>query len=129
MPVMASRLVGTDDGAACRGALVIIRRVDGSEPLKPTPREWDLLAALTGGGEALELLRRVPGIDLVLVDINMPPMDGLTLLLWLPEVDPLLRAMIASAHGDMTNMRTGINRGAFDVVTKPVDFDELGVTL
>ncbi|MGG5823536.1 PP2C family protein-serine/threonine phosphatase [Falsiroseomonas sp. HW251] len=81
------------------------------------------------GEEALEMLRRVPGIDLVLTDINMPRMDGLTLLLRLPEVDPQLRAVIVSAYGDMANIRTGMNRGAFDFVTKPVDFDDLTVTL
>lgn len=81
------------------------------------------------GEEALELLSRVPGIDLVLTDINMPRMDGLTLLLRLPEVDPQLRAVIVSAYGDMANIRTGMNRGAFDFVTKPVDFDDLTVTL
>ncbi|WP_137176249.1 PP2C family protein-serine/threonine phosphatase [Roseomonas sp. AR75] len=81
------------------------------------------------GEEALEVLGRVPGIDLVLTDINMPRMDGLTLLLRLPEVDPQLRAVIVSAYGDMTNIRTGMNRGAFDFVTKPVDFDDLSVTL
>jgi sigma-B regulation protein RsbU (phosphoserine phosphatase) len=81
------------------------------------------------GEEALEVLRRVPGIDLVLTDINMPRMDGLTLLLRLPEVDPQLRAVIVSAYGDMANIRTGMNRGAFDFVTKPVDFDDLTVTL
>jgi sigma-B regulation protein RsbU (phosphoserine phosphatase) len=56
-------------------------------------------------------------------------MDGLTLLQRLPEVDPLLRAVIVSAYGDMANIRTGMNRGAFDFVTKPVDFDDLTVTL
>jgi sigma-B regulation protein RsbU (phosphoserine phosphatase) len=81
------------------------------------------------GEEALELLRQVPGIDLVLTDINMPRMDGLTLLLRLPEVSSELRAVIVSAYGDMTNIRTGMNRGAFDFVTKPVDFDDLTVTL
>jgi sigma-B regulation protein RsbU (phosphoserine phosphatase) len=81
------------------------------------------------GEAALELLQRVPGIDLVLTDINMPRMDGLTLLLRLPEVDPQLRAVIISAYGDMANIRTGMNRGAFDFVTKPVDFDDLTVTL
>ncbi len=81
------------------------------------------------GEEALEVLSRVPGIDLVLTDINMPRMDGLTLLLRLPEVDPQLRAVIVSAYGDMANIRTGMNRGAFDFVTKPVDFDDLTVTL
>ena len=71
----------------------------------------------------------MPGIDLVLTDINMPRMDGLTLLLRLPEVDPQLRAVIVSAYGDMANIRTGMTRGAFDFVTKPVDFDDLTVTL
>ena len=83
------------------------------------------------GVEALEMLRDEGGdnIDLVLSDINMPQMDGLTLLSQLPQVDPNLRAVIISAYGDMQNIRTAMNRGAFDFVTKPIDFQDLYVTI
>ena len=66
---------------------------------------------------------------MVLSDINMPQMDGLTLLQQIPKVDPDLRAVIISAYGDMKNIRTAMNRGAFDFVTKPIDFEDLEVTI
>ena len=81
------------------------------------------------GVEALEKLAADDTIDMVLSDINMPQMDGLTLLQQIPNVNPNLRAVIISAYGDMQNIRTAMNRGAFDFVTKPVDFDDLQVTV
>ena len=81
------------------------------------------------GAVALDHLRDDPAIDMVLSDINMPVMDGLTLLSRIPEVNPDLRAVIISAYGDMQNIRTAMNRGAFDFVTKPVDFDDLRFTM
>ena len=81
------------------------------------------------GVEALEQLERDDSIDMVLSDINMPQMDGLTLLEQIPEVDPNLRSVIISAYGDMKNIRTAMNRGAFDFVTKPIDFEDLQVTI
>ena len=81
------------------------------------------------GVEALEKLAADSTIDMVLSDINMPQMDGLTLLEQIPDVNPNLRAVIISAYGDMQNIRTAMNRGAFDFVTKPVDFDDLQVTV
>ena len=81
------------------------------------------------GVEALERLNGDEGIDMVLSDINMPQMDGLTLLSQIPDVDPNVRSVIVSAYGDMKNIRTAMNRGAFDFVTKPIDFDDLQVTI
>lgn len=81
------------------------------------------------GEEALALIDANPGVDIVLSDINMPGMDGLTLLTRLKESPALLRAVIVSAYGDMKNIRTAMNRGAFDFVTKPIDFDDLALTL
>ena len=81
------------------------------------------------GIEALEQLAHEEGIDMVLSDINMPQMDGLTLLEQIPAVDPNIRAVIISAYGDMKNIRTAMNRGAFDFVTKPLDFEDLQFTI
>ena len=81
------------------------------------------------GVEALETLGEHSDIDLVLSDINMPRMDGLTLLEKLPDVDTDLRSVVISAYGDMKNIRAAMNRGAFDFVTKPIDFDDLRVTI
>lgn len=81
------------------------------------------------GEEALSLLGAEPDIDVVLSDINMPRMDGLTLLTRLQELSSLLRTVVVSAYGDMKNIRTAMNRGAFDFVTKPIDFDDLETTI
>ena len=81
------------------------------------------------GLEALEKLREDDDIDMVISDINMPEMDGLTLLEQIPKIDPHIRAVIVSAYGDMDNIRTAMNRGAFDFVTKPIDFKDLRVTI
>jgi adenylate cyclase len=81
------------------------------------------------GEEALAVLASEPDIELMLLDINMPVMDGLTLLTELHERHSPVRAIIVSAYGDMTNLRTAMNRGAFDFVTKPVDLDDLEITI
>ena len=81
------------------------------------------------GIEALERLTSEPDIDMVISDINMPQMDGLTLLEQIPKVDPNVRSVIISAYGDMRNIRTAMNRGAFDFVTKPLDFEDLQITI
>jgi len=81
------------------------------------------------GVQALEKLQTNGSFDLVLTDINMPEMDGLTLLENLPAIDPTLKAVVVSAYGDMPNIRTAMNRGAFDFLTKPIDFDDLKITI
>ena len=81
------------------------------------------------GEEALSALDAEPDIDLMLLDINMPVMDGLTLLNELNERRSAVRAIIVSAYGDMANLRTAMNRGAFDFVTKPVDLGDLEITV
>ena len=81
------------------------------------------------GVEALEKLSEDDSIDMVLSDINMPQMDGLTLLEQIPKVDPNIKSVIVSAYGDMKNIRTAMNRGAFDFVTKPLDFTDLRITI
>ena len=81
------------------------------------------------GIEALERLNAEPDIDMVVSDINMPQMDGLTLLEQIPSVNPNIRSIIISAYGDMQNIRTAMNRGAFDFVTKPLDFKDLRHTI
>jgi adenylate cyclase len=81
------------------------------------------------GFEALTQLAAHPDIDVVLSDINMPEMDGLTLLTKLPDANPILKAVMVSAYSDMDNIRTAMNRGAFDFVCKPVNFEDLDITI
>ena len=82
-----------------------------------------------GGEQALETLGEEPHIGIVLTDIRMPGMDGLTLLGHLAELDRALKAVVVSAYGDLGNIRTAMNRGAFDFVTKPIDFRDLETTI
>jgi sigma-B regulation protein RsbU (phosphoserine phosphatase) len=82
------------------------------------------------GREALEKIADSPEIGIVLSDINMPEMDGLTLIAKLKELkNPALKTVIVSAYGDMDNIRTAMNRGAYDFITKPVNFDDLEITI
>lgn len=81
------------------------------------------------GVSALEQLRHHPSIDLVLSDLNMPGMDGLTLLERINEQYPTLKTVVVSAYGDMRNIREAMNRGAFDFLTKPIDFLDLERTI
>jgi len=81
------------------------------------------------GVDALEKLQNNGRVDIVLTDINMPEMDGLTLLANINEKYPLLKSVIVSAYGDMANIRTAFNRGAFDFLTKPIDFQDLEITI
>jgi adenylate cyclase len=81
------------------------------------------------GQIALDKLEEHADIDIIFSDINMPVMDGLTLLSKLNEKNPLLKAVIVSAYGDMENIRVAMNRGAFDFICKPIQFEDLELTL
>ncbi len=81
------------------------------------------------GVEALDLLRANGDVDMVVSDINMPRMDGLSLLEQLQASEDHLSTVIVSAYGDMANIRTAMNRGAFDFLTKPIDFADLEATI
>ena len=91
-------------------------------------KKYEFVFAVNGV-DALKKMEENPDVDVVFSDINMPEMDGLTLLTKLNEISPLTKAVIVSAYGDMDNIRTAMNRGAFDFVCKPVNFDDLEVTL
>src|SRR3954466_11154864 len=81
------------------------------------------------GIEALQSLEQHQHVDLVVSDINMPRMDGLSLLAKLQEAEDKKSTVIISAYGDMSNIRTAMNRGAFDFLTKPIDFGDLELTI
>lgn len=91
-------------------------------------QQYEFVFAINGN-DALEKIQQHPDIDIVLSDINMPEMDGLTLLSRLSESNPLIKSVIVSAYGDMENIRTAMNRGAFDFITKPINFEDLSVTM
>jgi sigma-B regulation protein RsbU (phosphoserine phosphatase) len=82
------------------------------------------------GLEALTMLLKNKDYDIILSDINMPEMDGLTLLTKINEMqNPALKCIMVSAYGDMGNIRQAMNNGAFDFATKPIDLDDLSLTI
>jgi adenylate cyclase len=91
-------------------------------------RQYEFLFAINGV-DALNKIRDSEDLDIVLSDINMPEMDGLTLLDKMGQLNPILKAVIVSAYGDMDNIRVAMNRGAFDFITKPVNFEDLDLTI
>ncbi len=92
-------------------------------------REYEF--AFAGNGvEALKRIADDADVEIVLTDIRMPEMDGLTLLMKLHELDkPALSSIIVSAYGDMENIRSAMNRGAFDFLTKPINLEDLNITV
>ena len=96
---------------------------------KISAKEYDFQFA-RDGAEALDKIVNDGKLDLILTDINMPVMDGLTLLTKINELNnKLLRSVIVSAYGDMENIRTAMNRGAYDFITKPIDLKDLEITI
>lgn len=91
-------------------------------------QQYEFLFA-ENGRQALEQLDIHNDVSVILSDINMPEMDGLTLLSKLNEKNLLLKSVVVTAYGDMENIRVAMNRGAFDFITKPVNFDDLDVTI
>lgn len=81
------------------------------------------------GVEALEKLKEDDEIGVVFTDLNMPEMDGLTLLGHLVSQNRLYRTVVISAYSDFSNIRTAMNRGASDFITKPIDLDDLEITI
>lgn len=105
--------------------LLILQKFRG----KVKSGEYEFLFA-RDGAEALTVLNNNDSINLVLTDINMPVMDGLTLLSKINELNnKLLKSIIVSAYGDMENIRTAMNRGAYDFITKPIDLKDLEITI
>ena len=104
---------------------ILIRQYFG---LRIRKKEMEVYFGLNGL-EALQQLEQHPDIDMVVTDINMPTMDGLTLLAKVGEKYPLIRSIVVSAYGDTRNVRTAMNRGAFDFITKPISFEDMELTI
>jgi sigma-B regulation protein RsbU (phosphoserine phosphatase) len=122
-PVMPHKILVVDD----ESDLEVLIRQKFRKQIREN--EYDFTFA-QNGVEALSRIADHPDIGLVLSDINMPEMDGLTLLHRINELkNPALKAVIVSAYGDMENIRIAMNRGAFDFLTKPIDFSDLETTI
>jgi len=96
---------------------------------KKIAREELQLIFARNGVEALEKVQNNPELDIVLTDINMPVMDGLTLISKLNDINCIVKTVVMSAYGDMENIRKAMNGGAFDFITKPIDFQDLEITI
>jgi len=81
------------------------------------------------GAQGLEILRADSEISVVFTDLNMPGMDGLTFLRHATDLQRPLALVVVSAYGDMINIRTAMNLGAFDFLNKPIDFKDFTLTL
>jgi sigma-B regulation protein RsbU (phosphoserine phosphatase) len=96
---------------------------------KVSSNEYKFLFA-NNGAQALDIINQNKSINLILTDINMPVMDGLTFLSKINELENrLIRSIIISAYGDMENIRTAMNRGAYDFITKPINLKDLEITI
>jgi len=92
-------------------------------------KEYEFYFA-NNGLQALEQLTEHSDIDFVLCDINMPFMDGLTFLNRTNEsYNPILKTIMVTAYGDIQNIRKAMNNGAFDFLNKPINFDDLEITM
>ena len=91
-------------------------------------KEWNFTFS-RNGEEALDVLAHTSEIDIVLSDINMPKMDGLALLQKINEKEMDLRTIVVSAYSDIENIRTAMNNGAFDFITKPINFQDMETTI
>lgn len=83
----------------------------------------------SNGLDAFTIIQANPDISVILSDINMPGMDGIEMLEKLQISNPIVKTIMVTAYGDMTNIRAAMNRGAFDFITKPVNFEDLKITL
>ncbi|MBF0286274.1 MAG: SpoIIE family protein phosphatase [SAR324 cluster bacterium] len=87
-------------------------------------KEFEFFFAINGT-EALDTLEKNLHVDMVISDINMPGMSGLTLLKKIDEEYPAIKTVVVSAYGDMENIRTAMNCGAFDFLIKPMNKEDL----
>jgi class 3 adenylate cyclase/FixJ family two-component response regulator len=114
-----NRLLIVDDSHMMRN---VISELFNTDP------HIEVIATASSGAQALEIIQS-EGPDVITLDINMPEMDGLTLLTKIKEQNSLLKSIMVSAYGDMENIRIAMNRGAFDFITKPIDFNDLEITI
>ncbi|WP_437596754.1 sigma-54-dependent transcriptional regulator [Sorangium sp. So ce590] len=112
-----SRVLVVDDEASARSGLEKLLRQEGYA-----------VDAAADGVEALEVAAERPP-DVVVTDLKMPNMDGVTLLGKLREQDPSLPVIVVTAFGDVSSAVQAMRAGAEDYLTKPVDFDALLLSL
>ena len=114
---MIARVLFVDDDAQMRHSTAQALRLAGFQ-----------VEALTGGEEALALAG--PGFAGVVVsDIRMPGMDGMTLLERLHEVDPEVPVILVTGHAEVPLAVEAIRKGAYDFIEKPFVMQELATVI
>ena len=88
-----------------------------------TKRKLDVTSA-TGGREAITKIQSMP-IDVVVLDVRMPDMDGIETLKRIKKIKPSVEVIMLTAHADLEVAMEGMELGAFDYLMKPIEIDEL----
>jgi len=81
-------------------------------------------SGVKSGNEALSFLAHSP-VDVVVLDVRMPGMDGIQALMEIKKTNPLIEVIMLTGHASLETARKGMEMGAFDFLMKPVNIDEL----
>ena len=87
-------------------------------------RDLRVIAAFSGQ-EALETLDKQPKVDIIILDVKMPGMDGIETLRKIKSAHPLVEVVMLTAHATVESAIEGMKFGAFDYLMKPCDMDQL----
>ena len=77
------------------------------------------------GQSALDTLKQHPDIDVIILDVKMPGMDGIETLERIKADHPLVEVLMLTAHATVESAIQGMKLGAFDYLMKPCDVDQL----
>ncbi len=111
------RILAVDDDASVRAAMKSLLSGQGYE-----------VDMAGDGAAALERIAELPP-DVVVTDLDMPKLDGMGLLKELHERDPELPVIVATSATEISAAVAAMRAGATDYITKPVDFDELALSI
>lgn len=89
-----------------------------------TKRNLTILAAFNGP-EALDMLKKHKNIDVIILDVKMPGMDGIETLREIKKVNPLVEVIMLTGHATIETGIEGMKLGAYDYLMKPCDIDQL----
>lgn len=87
-------------------------------------KEGYTVLTATDGDSALQKVGKEP-VDMAIIDVKMPKMDGVTLLKALKAERPGLGVIMMTAYGDVDSYLNSMNLGACEYLRKPINFDEL----
>ena len=93
-----------------------------------TKRDLQVVAAYSGA-KAIEILASDKDIDIVILDVNMPDMDGIETLTKIKESHPLVEVIMLTGHSTVESAVEGMRLGAYDYLTKPCDMEVFIKTL